>query len=391
MSPRSLAVSIGLAATFCGITAVWLVAHLGLQATIGSLDHSAGYFEDFRIYHLQARQIWIGATAVVEGWVYPPATILLFLPFAVLDRSAAYPWWAVVQAVFTACLLLRCAHYLQSYPRWQRYVFAAGLVLSSLPVVHCAKWGQLSVIVALLAVMGLETRGWRGALLLSLAISLKVYPVCGIAVYVLQRRWRDLAWVLVMVCVLSGLVPILALGFERTAVMWTACLENAWKLSRGSTLSSQALAVAIDKWFAPRGVVAGSPGPVLVALPAFARFSLMGLLSLALIAAAGALSLKRGDRSESLSAAAFVVCLAILLRPGWVHYFSVLPLGQALVLNAATSRWALAWCAASWALCAIALIASLSFPPFFYVTEYFSVVTVAGICCLGALWLSASR
>ncbi|HKU39714.1 MAG TPA: glycosyltransferase family 87 protein, partial [Polyangiales bacterium] len=379
MPPRSLAVGIGFTATLSSGVAVWLVVQLGLASTIGSLDHSPGYFEDFRIYYEQARLLSVGAAAVVEGWVYPPATALLFLPFAALSRDAAYGAWAVVQAAITACLVLRCAHYLPSYPRWQRYAFAAGLVLSSLPVVHCAKWGQLSVAVALLAMLGLQTRGWRGAALMSLAISLKLYPLCAVPFYALQKRWRDLAWVLCFACIVSGIVPVLALGCERTALLWTACWANAWKLGQESSLSSQALSVAIDKWFAPRGMVAGSPGPVLVALPQLARQSITLLLALASIATTAALSVRR---DAALAAAAWLVCLAILLRPGWVHYFVVLPLAQALLLHYASSTWSLACCAISWALCAISAIASLAFSPFFFVAEYFSVVTLAALYCL---------
>jgi Glycosyltransferase family 87 len=72
-----------------------------------------------------------------------------------------------MQALACAGMIYLCAAELRSWQRPARWLTAGALVFTSLPIWHCLKWGQVSLLVILCSVFALQRRSawllWRRA------------------------------------------------------------------------------------------------------------------------------------------------------------------------------------------------------------------------------------
>ena len=96
-------------------------------------------------------------------------------------------------------------------------------------------------------------------------------------------------------------------------------------------------------------------------------------------------------RSDACASISVILCATLLLEPAWVHYFAVLPLGHALLIERCDARpRSIILVAASFALSAGALSACLIEPACFAFVRRAGVITVAALLCLVGLWFSAA-
>src|SRR5688572_14148331 len=153
-----------------------------------NLDLKPGYFRDFRIYLEQAR-LFLGDGGLAAHWTYPPLLALLIAPLAPLSTAhAEIGWWVVQLAVLAAyaSLLQRvlAGHGRRSWP------LALALLITSLPVVHGLKWGQVSSAIAVAGAYALTRPERHGAAALGAAAACKLYPLLFLLGPLARRQYR---------------------------------------------------------------------------------------------------------------------------------------------------------------------------------------------------------
>jgi hypothetical protein len=378
------------AITACAALVLAIVLVRGPVAAIGGIDHAPGLLVDFGIYLDQARRLLAEPPTLGPMWLYPPLSAALLLGFGPLPESTARAIWGLLEVLLCCSLLLRCERQLSPLPKLERWLSACGLVLCSLPVMHCLKWGQLSLLVLLLSLLALERRGWTAAWLLGGAVGLKLYPLAYATIYLVQRDWRALWRLAVTTLVLGVLVPALLLGPLVAAIMLRKAFSAAARLS-APTVWNETIAALIAKYLAPASELLGADGERVVTLPAAAR-TIITWLAIAAVVGVTLYRVRRCPTDRALTAIATVLCFSLVLEPGWVHYFVVLPVAQALLLaRAQLQRAAFPWLALSFGLGTLALVACLASPETFPLIESSGVVTLTALAGLFGLWSCMGR
>ena len=291
------------------------------------IDHCPQLFCDFvRHYYPMGRDIFHGGTRIV-GYLYTPFfAFCLALP-AQLPLDAAVRLWGVLQVGAAAALMLAPAIALRRLFASNTLYYGYVLVfLLCVPVLHNFKWGQVSTGVTLLVVLTLFLyrggyRSWA-AVLLSLAISVKYYPVIFVLYFVVLRDWRFVLTVAAIVAVTLIVIPIVLMGPFDTWHFYRGTLSAfTTTVFLAEDPNSQYVAHVFQRWWSLK------PGGAGVQLASLAGY----------IVAAGALYLAfRAARRDREPGGFHVFCLLFLvmplaLRTSWPHYFVYLPFCQAFL------------------------------------------------------------
>jgi hypothetical protein len=137
----------------------------------------------------------------ISGYIYPPTLLPLFGAIARADYDTARAIWLALDVSAFALLIVVAA--LVSKGRRLEVVTAAVLLtMVSFPFFYHVHEGQIDMLVAALALSGFllypRWKGWPSAVLLALAVAIKVSPVLLVFVLCLYfRDWRFLVKVLV--------------------------------------------------------------------------------------------------------------------------------------------------------------------------------------------------
>lgn len=378
---------LALSAAAAGCSVLGLIWLRGVGASLGALDHQPGLLVDFGIYLDQVRGLQRAELYLAPHWLYPPLSAAALLGFGALSTGAARMIWAGLQLLACAWLALACTRQLPSLAKPLRYAAGVGLTVSSLPVLHCVKWGQLSLLVLLLCVFALERRDRIGAWLLGAAAGLKVYPLLYAAARLARGDWRFGLHLLAATLVFGVVVPALLLGPLLTLVMLGRVVELAHnELGAALSVSHHTLPALIARCFAPASELAGARGPLLFALPAVVRAALAAACVLALIAVTW-LRTRKLDVSHPLTLSSVLLCFSLIVRPGWVHYFVATPLALAVLLEHAHKRGLplLCW-VISFGCGSAGLLASLSNPELYWLVSRAGLVTWSALSALCGLW-----
>jgi hypothetical protein len=155
----------------------------------------------------------------------------------------------------------------------------------------------------------------------------------------------------------------------------------------------QTLPILLAKWFGPSSALAEAPGALLLSVPAWCLRAVSIAASTACVAITWTVIRSRApgpfDAGDSVSV---ILCATLLIEPGWVHYFAVLPLGHAILIE----RWdarprSIVLVTASFSLSAGALSACLIEPACFAFVRRAGVITIAALLCLVGLWFTQPR
>jgi hypothetical protein len=297
---------------------------------------------DFIGYYQQGEVLFRKPLVIVDGWLYPPLAAIFFWVFKPLGQDAATILWAAINVALAMALAVLCADQLRSFGRWARWAAAIGLVAASLPVVHCIKWGQVSLLVAVGAIVALRFRR-GGASLLAFLIALKLYPAGYLLAPAARRDWRTLVRVFAWTLLWAIVVPVVVLGFGETRTFYEGAFRATMKVGTQNWARDHSvawyggagLAPALSRWFRDGGHVglngAGAP-PLLFPLPAVAFVSLSAALAL-LVLGVSAWRLWRGTLDRAPATALCLTALALVMQPAWHHYFAFLPFAQAVSLS----------------------------------------------------------
>jgi hypothetical protein len=383
---------------------VWLISAWGLtigasaalpsvRAAFASLDHIQGTLVDLGIYLDQAHRLLAPTPTLAPHWLYPPASALMWLGFAPLNPWLARACWAAIEGLLCVWLAVHCVALMPSLARVQRVLCAIGLVLTSLPVAHCMKWGQLSVLITMLSVLGMQRAGWTGAALLGSAAALKLYPASYAAGYLARGQTRSVLQLMAAVFALGLVLPVLALGPQTSGMMIGRMLGTVTGIARMPSVDYQTLPILLAKWFGPRSALVEAPGPLLLSVPAWCLRALSIAAGTACVAITWTGIRRHAGRPLDVAdIVSVILCATLLLEPAWVHYFAVLPLGHAILIERSDGRpRSMMLLAASFLLSAGALSACLIEPACFAFVRRAGVITVSGLLCLVGLWLTQPR
>jgi alpha-1,2-mannosyltransferase len=235
------------------------------------------------------------------GMFWPPFTLLVLLPFALLGRIAtrlAQSAWTVTSAAALAWVIATCGR------RWGWR--AALLAVAAVGKPLQANFERLNVGALLLGLVVAaaidleENRDTRAAVWIGLASAVKLFPALLILYLAVKRRWRAAA-IATAVAVIGTVLPLLRYGPAgaiNTLSDWVA-------LSRTSPQASGLHAQMLT------GMVTSLGGSFALAIIVQLVLSAIVLLAL----------LRPAPSPDGPAEVGMVTQLAVLLSPiGWFHY-----------------------------------------------------------------------
>jgi Glycosyltransferase family 87 len=185
------------------------------------------YFNGFPIYENQEKtlHLYLGYVRprgedMLDVNAHPPASVLLCLPFAALDYSTALMIWNLLSLGALAASIYLIAHELRiPLDRWSVFPILSLILLAAYmgPLRAQMEQGQWNLFLLLLF-----TGVWKcsrtdrpilAGVLLGLATAVKLFPGLLFIPFLLQRRWRLVAWGVVSFAAAS-LLTVGVLGLE---------------------------------------------------------------------------------------------------------------------------------------------------------------------------------
>lgn len=307
-----------------------------IHDAVVAIDHGDLLFADFVNHYYPTVQGPLRHSAPAGGFFYPAAFAALIAPIGWLSLSSATVLWGVLQigcVVWAATILVRMA----APDRPALAVFGAGLTITSVPVLHNLKWGQVSILI--LAAAGGAFVAWtRGrknvaAALLAVAAGIKGYPLVFLGWFVARGEIRFAARACAACALALTILPAVVMGPEHALffqrVSTGAVLGAADGVLRD--FNSQYAPAVLSRFYeggwdyAPRAALAwgklGS-GAVIVAITAL------------VLVAARSTAPRIAARREVLGFVLIACSLPFWLRTSWSHYFVHLPVAQTLLAGA---------------------------------------------------------
>jgi hypothetical protein len=289
-------------------------------------DHCQLVFCDFvNHYYPQARNIF-GATQPEDGFVYSATFAWMLVPIGALTPDTALKVWGVIQVVLTTLMIVPLSWLFLRGPArfWWRLAYFA-LSLTSIPLLHNFKWGQVSVLLTLCVVAATFLDGGRrvsvlAGFLMAFAAAIKFYPALFFLVLLFRKQWLALASAVVLGVLMLAL-PLWPMGYDHSRSFYTGKVAPMMGKEVVEDPNAQyfirVLAADFPSTF-PR------TASVSVLKPAGRAIALLNIL---LAFSAGLLRIPEASRRR------LIVCLLSLTLPfvvttSWTHYFVYLPFCQ---------------------------------------------------------------
>ena len=328
-------VLIQLAAVILGVLLL-RIEWASVRDAVVAIDHGDVLFADFANHYYPTVQGPLRHAHPAGGFFYPAAFAALIAPFGWLSLPAAKVAWGSLQigcVLWAATSLVREA----APDRPLLGMLGATLTITSVPILHNLKWGQVSILI--LAAVGGAFLAWtRGrknlaAALLGVAAGIKGYPLVFVAWFVVRG---DLRFVLracaacaITLVVLPALVmgPAHALFFQRVST--TSVVGAAEGVLRD--FNSQYAPAVLSRYY--EGGWDHAPPEAL----AWGRIgSSAAIVAVVLLAVVAARSNARriAVRRDVLGFVVIACSVPFWLRTSWSHYFVHLPVAQTLLASA---------------------------------------------------------
>jgi hypothetical protein len=225
-----------------GLTALFLPEVIWKAVALGQ--------GDAQVFFRAGWAVWTGYPLYQvtdhHGWTnhYPPTFGLLMGPFADPLPGYPQPWWAlpfpaaiaVWYVLNAACLLFGIHVWANALERHRPIVAAAGYLQRSYALRLCTLLALLPyagdalargqtvpilffLIVTYLALYA-DKRPMSAAFFLSLAVTVKVFPIVFAVFPLLRRDWRFLSWMAGWCALLLIVVPLVCLGTSTTLELY---------------------------------------------------------------------------------------------------------------------------------------------------------------------------
>jgi hypothetical protein len=273
--------------------------------------------------------------APVPGYIYSAFSAMMLSPLGVMGTANAIFCWGVLQIALAFMLCFLPPLKLLRIPPHGKVLYFI-LFITSVPVLHNLKWGQLSIPVTLLVLFAFmlyqRKKHAQAGVLFALATGIKYYPAVFLVVFVVKRDVRFLMSFAVALVVFVCVIPAVALG----PVDWLVFEQAS---GAAFTQHERVITFASNSQYLPHVVARLSAeidpntrGTALLLSQGIALLIL--LLNVALMWG----SLRNGcaeDNKEGRIVPAGVLTflsLPLILKTSWPHYFVYLPFCQTALL-----------------------------------------------------------
>jgi hypothetical protein len=313
----------------------WPTVHDAVLA----IDHGDLLFADFVHHYYPTVEGPLRHSGPAGGFFYPAGFAVLIAPIGFLPLRAAEIFWALVEL---GCVGW-CAFALIREAAPNRPLLAAlgtALTVTSVPVLHNLKWGQVSILILAAAGGGFVAyrRGHLNvaALLLGVAAGIKGYPLVFLAWFVARGDLKFLVRA-VGACMLTLVVlPAIVMGPEHAMFFQRVSTNSVLGAAEGvlRDFNSQ-YAPAVASRFYEGGW--DSAPPVAIAWAKVGSAAALVVIALLLVVVARSPAPRIRERRDMLGFVLIACSTPFWLRTSWPHYFVHLPLA-AIVLASAASR-----------------------------------------------------
>ena len=193
-----------------------------------AMDMCTKPFCDLADYYYPMGEAIFQTKLPVDGFVYSPFIAILFAVLPPFGFDISLILWGILQAIF---VILYLFIFRQLVPaRLPIQLFFVALVLSSFPLLHTLKWGQVGILytVSILGMLLFRERDRHAfaAALLAFAASFKFFPLIFILPFIFRRDFRFLLYVGIACGVLLIAFPCLLLGIDGTWNFYSALLDS---------------------------------------------------------------------------------------------------------------------------------------------------------------------
>lgn len=304
---------------------------------VTAIDHDAEFMGDFTAYYYPMSREILRVPRPIVGYFYTTFFALLLVPIGALHLIPAMIIWGVIQLVCLVALCIVSARGLLKLPPGGVVLFV-GLCVTSFPILHNIKWGQVSTLITICVIVAFfafrEHKGILAGVLLAFAAAIKVYPAIFVVYFVLKRDIRACVTFGLAALVFYAGFPSSLLGvanwfqFEQAT---TGALNNAAWVAQD--VNSQYIVHVGLRLFAV--IFDRDAGAVLAqGLTVFGN-----VLSLSCIAMVWLLQRRPCCEKHGLPLVAIFLSIPFVVNTSWPHYFVYLPFCQAAVLSYCTSSF----------------------------------------------------
>jgi hypothetical protein len=357
-----------------------------LSGFVTSLDHGNVLFEDYvDHFYPMGRQI-LSSDRPVQGYFYSAFFALLLSPLSQLPETAAVWFWGILQVVSLALLWSLPRRSLMKLPPNIGWLYAL-VFLTSVPVLHNFKWGQVSVPITLIILGSIvaHQRGGRilSGALLGLAAAIKYYPGLFALYYLYRRDARALT--------AFAFAAVLFLLVFPAAVFTPAGVIDFQKESFAAISDAPWVAKNVNSQYLPHVALRVLPFRPTEGTRAALTMAGFGVVCATL----GLLWLhqrRTGRCDPPLFAAGAFLSLPFLLRTSWPHYFAFLPYCQMLILwrlwgmRQGWRAWSLVFCAVTLVSAALSSVFVFNLFPHWYMYSSRGLYLAADLLSLAALY-----
>lgn len=296
---------------------------------VKAIDHYTGFMLDFGIYHSMGKQI-LALPMPVAGYYYTAFFALVLAPLSALKLSSALVVWEAIQYACVAAMCFISARLLTLPPPGM--VLYAGLCVTSFPMLHCFRWGQVSLLLTV-CIMGAflassKNNRLLAGVLLAFAAAIKFYPAVFILYFILKRDVRTCAAFALAAILFYLVFPAAVLGFshwlefERAVIK--AIRHTEWV---SQNINSQYVVHAGLRWFAIIfHRLAGNATARALTIAGY----VIALFSIPMV---WVFQRRTSGEKHALSLAVIFLSIPFVIKTSWPHYFVYLPLCQAAVFS----------------------------------------------------------
>lgn len=184
-------------------------------------------------------------------YTYPPSSVLLFVPLALVPDWLGFP---LVTAVTAYALVPLVKVYASAAPELRRLfphrwlvALAAIVLLLGHPVANTVYWGQINVILMTMVALDVLSPNprWPRGLLIGLAAAVKLTPAGFVLIFLLRRDWRAL---LTAVAGFAGATVFAFVLMPADSLFyWTDRVLNATSLRIGGPEANESLFASLEK------------------------------------------------------------------------------------------------------------------------------------------------
>ncbi len=304
-----------------------------VQDAVVAIDHGDVLFADFVNHYYPTVHGPLRHSGPAGGFFYPAAFAVLIAPLGWLSLSTAKVVWGVLQlgcVGLAATMLVRIA----APDRPLLAAIGGAITVTSIPVLHNLKWGQVSILI--LATAGgafvAYARGRKdlAALLLGIAAGIKGYPLVFLGWFVVRGDVRFVPRAAIACAVAMVVLPAVfmgpahALSFQRAST--SAVMGAADGVLRD--FNSQYAPAVLSRFYV--GGWDAAPPDAIAWAKLGSGVTLASIAALVVVAAHSSAP-RIAARRDLLGFVLIASSIPFWLRTSWSHYFVHLPVTQTLL------------------------------------------------------------